>query len=144
MKALKFFMWLGVAGVASMLAFTAQGASEKNAVAERIKPVGEVCLQGEPCAAAAPAAAGGGAGRAGEQIYTTSCTSCHATGAAGAPKVGDTAAWGARLTERGGKDGLYKSAISGFKGMPAKGLCMDCSDAELKGAVDYMLSKSGK
>lgn len=105
-------------------------------------PAGQVCKQGEACAAA-PAAAAGGAAKSGEQVFNTACTSCHSTGAAGAPKVGDAAAWSARVGERT-KDGLYKSAIAGFKGMPAKGLCFACSDDELKGAVDYMLSKSGQ
>ena len=105
-------------------------------------PVGQACLQGQPCAAAVAASAGGGA-KTGEQVFNTACTSCHSTGAAGAPKVGDAAAWQPRLDARK-KDGLYKSAVAGFNGMPAKGLCFACSDDELKGAVDYMLSKSGK
>ena len=55
--------------------------------------------------------------------------------------MGDAAAWKPRLDAKG-KDGLYKSAVGGFNGMPAKGLCFACSDDELKGAVDYMLDKS--
>lgn len=107
---------------------------------ERLKPVGETCMAGDPCAAAV-AAAGGGEPRSGEVVYNTKCSACHATGAAGAPKYGDAAAWAPRLEERG-IEGLYTHAIDGFNGMPAKGLCMDCSDDEIKVAVDYMVDHS--
>ena len=112
----------------------------EDSAAANTAPVGQECMQGQPCAAAVAASAGGAA-KTGEQVFNTACTSCHSTGAAGAPKVGDAAAWQVRITARS-KDGLYKSAIGGFNGMPAKGLCFACSDDELKGAVDYMLSKS--
>ncbi|HSC74853.1 MAG TPA: c-type cytochrome [Pseudomonadales bacterium] len=128
-----------VASAAIAGIFSAQ--AEDNAAANTA-PVGQTCLQGQPCASAA-AASSGGAAKTGEQVFNTTCTSCHSTGAAGAPKVGDAAAWGPRFAAKG-KEGLYKSAENGFNGMPAKGLCFACSDDELKGAVDYMLSKIGK
>lgn len=112
-----------------------------DAVAERIKPVGEVCIQGEDCGAAvspaAGASAGGGEPRSGESVYNTACTACHGTGAGGAPKLGDAAAWVDRIAQ--GNDALYDHAINGFNGMPPKGLCMDCSDEELRLTVDYMV-----
>jgi cytochrome c5 len=115
-----------------------------DAVAERIKPVGEVCVQGEDCGAAvsasATAAAGGGEPRSGETVYNTACTACHGTGAGGAPILGDAAAWADRIAQ--GNDALYDHAINGLNGMPAKGLCMDCSDEEIKLAVDYMAAGS--
>ena len=126
-----------VASVAMAGIFSVQA---EDSTAVNTAPVGQTCLQGPPCASAAAASAGGGA-KTGEQVYNTACTSCHSTGAAGAPKVGDAAAWKPRLDAKG-KDGLYKSAVGGFNGMPAKGLCFACSDDELKGAVDYMLDKS--
>lgn len=128
--------------VASVVMTGIFSAQAEDSAAVNTAPVGQECLQGQPCASAAAASAGGGA-KTGEQVFNTACTSCHSTGAAGAPKVGDAAAWQPRLDARK-KDGLYKSAISGFNGMPAKGLCFACSDDELKGAVDYMLSKVGK
>lgn len=128
-----------VASVAMAGVFSAQA---EDSAAVNTAPVGQGCLQGQPCASAVAASAGGAA-KTGEQVFNTTCTSCHSTGAAGAPKVGDAAAWEPRLTERT-KEGLYKSAVGGFKGMPPKGLCFACSDDELKGAVDYMLSKIGK
>ena len=128
----------GLAAVLSALACGVYAANET--AADRTQPVGEVCMAGDPCAASAAPVAGGAA-RSGEQVYSTKCFTCHATGAAGAPKLGDAAVWKTRLSERG-KDGLYDSAINGFKAMPAKGLCMDCSDDEIKGAGDHMLSNS--
>ncbi|HRF87484.1 MAG TPA: c-type cytochrome [Pseudomonadales bacterium] len=115
--------------------------AEDKKVADNTAPVGQTCLQGQPCAAAA-AASSGGEPRTGEQVYNKSCTSCHTAGVAGAPKLGDAAAWSPRLAA--GKETLYKHAIGGVRAMPPKGLCMDCSNDELKGAVDYMLSKVGK
>ena len=112
-----------------------------DAVAERIKPVGEVCVQGEDCgaavSAAAGAAAGGGEPRSGESVYNSACTACHGTGAGGAPILGDAAAWADRIAQ--GNDALYDHAINGLNGMPAMGLCMDCSEEEIKLTVDYMV-----
>jgi len=112
-----------------------------DAVAERIKPVGEVCVQGEDCGAAAAAAGAAVAGsaepRSGESVYNSACTACHGTGAGGAPVVGDGAAWADRIAQ--GNDTLYDHAINGLNGMPAMGLCMDCSNDEIKLAVDYMV-----
>ncbi len=132
---------LCLAAVLAGCAFAAHSATET--AADRTKPVGDVCMAGDPCASAAVASASSGEPRSGEQVYSTKCFTCHATGAAGAPKIGDAAAWAPRLAERK-LEGLYTSAISGFKAMPAKGLCMDCSDDEIKHAVDHILEKSKK
>lgn len=74
--------------------------------------------------------------RTGEEVYQTKCSVCHATGAAGAPKFGDAAAWGTRIEK--GSDALYASALKGVNAMPPKGMCMDCTNDEIKAAVDYM------
>lgn len=107
---------------------------------ERLKPAGEVCMSGDPCAAAVVASASSDGPRSGEEVYSTKCSSCHATGAAGAPKFADAAAWAPRIGK--GNDTLYSNAIGGFNGMPAKGLCFDCSDDEIKAAVDHMVAGS--
>ena len=109
-------------------------------IAERIAPVGKTCMQGDECAAAAPAASASSGTRSGADVYNASCMTCHATGAAGAPKFGDAAAWGPRIDK--GIDTLYTHAINGFNAMPARGLCMDCSDDEVKAAVDHMVEGS--
>lgn len=114
----------------------------EDAISARLAPVGSVCVEGSDCAAATAASSAGSASgpRSGEEIYNAACTACHSTGAAGAPKLGDVAAWSARLSQ--GMDVLYRNAINGINGMPAKGLCMDCSDEELDATVDYMVEAS--
>lgn len=130
---------LGLAAALGGLALPFTATSET--LEDRIKPAGSLCMAGEACAAAVVATAGGGGARSGEEVYSTKCFTCHATGAAGAPKLGDAADWQARLDERG-LEGLYASAITGFQGMPAKGLCMDCTEEELKAAVDHIMEES--
>ncbi len=81
---------------------------------------------------------------AGEKTYKMACFACHGTGAAGSPKMGDKAAWTDRIAQ--GNDKLYEHAIKGYKGktgyMPPKGGRTDISDADVKAAVDYMVSNS--
>jgi len=72
----------------------------------------------------------------GKKVYDMTCLVCHAAGVAGAPKVGDKAAWTPRL--KTGIDTLYASAIKGKAAMPAKGGNTSLSDADVKAAVDYM------
>lgn len=76
----------------------------------------------------------------GEAVYKASCASCHATGVAGAPKLGDKNVWSARI--KNGKAALYQSALKGKNAMPAKGGNMNLSDADVKLAVDYMVVQS--
>jgi cytochrome c5 len=80
----------------------------------------------------------------GESTYKTACFACHATGAAGAPKLGDKAAWKDRIAK--GMDTLHKHALKGFTGkkgvMPPKGGRADLKDADVKAAVDYMVAQS--
>ncbi len=80
----------------------------------------------------------------GQKVYKTTCFACHMTGAAGAPKVGDTAAWAPRIAQ--GIDTLTEHAINGFKGstgfMPPRGGRGNLSDEEVKGAIEYMVSQS--
>lgn len=80
----------------------------------------------------------------GKAVYNDFCTSCHAAGIAGAPKIGDKDAWAQRIAK--GTDVLYKNSVNGFQGdagyMPAKGGNPDLTDAQVKSAVDYMISQS--
>jgi len=109
-------------------------------IEENIRPVGEVNVGSVPADSATATAAAAGP-RSGEQVYNASCMSCHAVGVANAPKLGDKAAWEPRAAK--GVDGLLATAISGLNAMPPKGTCAACSDDELKGAIEYMLSQSG-
>ncbi len=79
--------------------------------------------------------------KTGEQVVDAVCGACHKSGAAGAPKIGDKAAWAPRLGQ--GLDGLLKSAISGKNAMPAKGGNPNLSDLELGRAIVFMANQSG-
>lgn len=67
--------------------------------------------------------------------YERACLTCHATRSA-APLTGFAPAWQPRLAQ--GLNTLVTHAREGFKGMPAKGLCSDCSDADLLGLIVFM------
>ena len=120
----------------------AGGDARQARVEENIKPVGQVNVGSVPAPASGAAAETVAAGpRSGDQVYNASCLACHSTGVAGAPKLGDQAAWTARVAK--GLDGLLATAVSGINAMPPKGTCADCSDEELKAAIEYILSQSG-
>ena len=86
---------------------------------------------------AAPAAAPVATASAnGEALYKQACQVCHAAGVAGAPKLGDKAAWAARLPS--GIDALYASVAKGKGAMPPRGGAAQASDADLRAAVEYM------
>lgn len=76
----------------------------------------------------------------GEKIWLANCKVCHETGLAGAPVIGNHAAWVKRINR--GTDSLYEHAINGWGDMPARGGNTELSDSEVKQAVDYMISKS--
>jgi len=78
--------------------------------------------------------------RTGEELYKAKCFVCHMTGAAGAPKLEDKAAWAPRLAT--GMEALMTSVVNGKNAMPPKGTCTDCTDDELKAAVEYMTSQA--
>ena len=71
-----------------------------------------------------------------EERYNASCVFCHASGAAGAPKTGDEAAWAPRLEK--GMETLVKHTREGFNAMPPRGMCGDCSDDEYRALIEYM------
>lgn len=132
------------------------GQAQKTPFAEqeqlaRLQPVGQVQVAGEPGTAApqpapAPAAAAPAAPQAidGQAIYQSACFACHGTGAAGAPRTGDVAAWQPRLAK--GMDVLKDHALNGYTGeagiMPPKGGRTDLSDAEVVAALKYMVEQS--
>lgn len=76
----------------------------------------------------------------GEKVYKSLCFSCHDSGVAGSPKLGDKAAWAPRIAA--GMESVYAVSINGKGAMPAKGGNPALSDEEVKAAVDYMVSKS--
>ncbi len=76
----------------------------------------------------------------GKAVYQKTCSVCHATGLAGAPKIGDKAAWSVHTAE--GIEHLMHVAIHGEGGMPPKGGNPALSDEEVRAAVNYMLEQS--
>lgn len=132
---------LGVIAAAQAVELTDE---QRAAIEARIAPVGEVCLQGENCggAPAAMGAVGAVAVVDGEGTYNMACLACHASGAAGAPIVGDAGSWAPRIAK--GIDALYDSGINGVAGtgMMAKGGRADLSDEAVMAAVDFMVENS--
>lgn len=126
------------AAVLALWAVSAQAATNDE-IAERIKPVGEVCIQGEECkGVGAVAVTAGGGAKSADDVIAAHCGACHSAGVLGAPKIGDGADWKKRADEQGGLDGLLAKAISGINAMPPKGTCADCSDDELMSAIKKM------
>jgi len=77
--------------------------------------------------------------RSGAAVYNFSCINCHEYGMAGAPKTGDRAAWSARLAQ--GNDVLLAHVYEGYKGMPQRGTCTQCSREEVGNALAFMVSR---
>lgn len=92
-----------------------------------------------PEAAPVVAAAAGPDLAVGKSVYDNACFACHATGAAGAPKLGDKSLWAPRVAK--GMDALYASSLNGIGVMPPKGGRVDLSDADIKSAVAYMVEQ---
>lgn len=139
MKISKLMMGcLATLGLTTGLAF-AQDAQHE-AIAERLEPVGELCLQGEDCGTVAAASSdeGGDSGSIdGESIYSNVCSACHESGAAGAPVRGAEDAWSDRVEK--GFATLLDHSINGFNAMPARGGNPDLSDEEVEAATAYLL-----
>ena len=117
---------------------TQKAAVNGQQIAERIKPVGEVTLaSSNPVVNALIPAAHAAAD--GKSVYEKSCKLCHDAGVAGAPKMGDKAAWAPRL--KPGMDAVYANSLKGKGAMPPKGTYTG-PDADVKAAVDYMVKAS--
>jgi cytochrome c5 len=108
-------------------------------ITQEIKPVGQVAVAGASSAGGGAAATAGG-GMTGEQIVQKTCHACHGTGVAGAPKIGDHAAWAERY--KPGLAAMLKIAVHGKGAMPPRG-GGGYKDAEMVKAIVYMLGKSG-
>ena len=130
--------------VARAVAYMANqaGASFKEPEAQPAAPVQVAAAGSNPVVGAASAAstapAQAGDAAKGKSVFDSTCSVCHGAGIAGAPKAGDKAAWAPRLKQ--GIDALYKTALTGKDAMPPKGGNMSLADADVKAAVDYMVS----
>ncbi len=161
-------VFMAVLSMAGLL----QTAAHAQSAADNIRPVGRVCLAGQPCVGttamtamdvAPVAAATETAAPISEPVepepavpateaaataesdfdaaaaYQASCFACHGSDALGAPQPGDAAAWEERMAK--GMDRVMTNVINGFNTMPARGICMTCSDDDLRSIVDYMLAQ---
>ena len=99
------------------------------AVAARIQKVGSVEIKDANREA-----------RTGEDVFKAQCSACHATGAAGSPKFGDSAAWGPRIAK--GFDALMTSALKGKGNMGPQG-GGNFEDFEVGRGVAYMANAAG-
>ena len=106
-------------------------------VAMRLQPV--ISLDEMRSSMTVASAAGDTADKSPDQLYQGACLACHSTGAAGAPKIGDAAAWTARLAK--GLDSLVTSAINGIGAMPPRG-GSQYNDDQVRATVEYILSES--
>jgi cytochrome c5 len=79
----------------------------------------------------------GPVGRSGEVVYNQGCAACHDAGLAGAPMFANQDQWTDRTSK--GLEVLTANAYNGYNAMPAKGMCMDCSELEIERSVQYML-----
>ncbi len=79
--------------------------------------------------------------RTGEEIVKQQCSKCHGTGAHGAPRIDDRAAWVPRM--KNGLDATVRSAIRGHGEMPARGGMANLTDSELRSAIVYMFNTAG-
>ena len=140
---------LGLARVISGRSFQAHLKDDpvyQRELLSRIEPVARVAVAGQDNSALEPpapeAAPGAAADLGGEEVFNQACVACHGAGIAGAPKLGDKAAWTPRLAQ--GEDTLHKHALEGYQGkagfMPPKGGRTDLSDQSVKNAVDYMVA----
>ncbi|KND57957.1 Cytochrome c5 [Candidatus Burkholderia verschuerenii] len=113
---------------------TGAGTDIEQSVAERVAPAAQVDI----CDANAPRVY-----KTGEEVFKAVCSTCHASGAAGAPKFGDSGAWAPRISE--GYDTLLHNALNGKGAMPVRGGTNpdDYSDFEIARAVVYMANHGG-
>lgn len=122
----------GVKGAEDGAQTTISGLSEDDrarGVAQRLQKVGSIEIRDANRAL-----------KTGEEVFKAQCTACHTAGVAGAPKFGDTAAWGARIAT--GYEALLNSALKGKNAMGAQG-GGDFDDLEIGRAVVYMANAGG-
>ena len=106
-------------------------------VAMRLQPV--VSLDKMRSSMTVASAGGDAADKSPDQLYQSACLACHTTGAAGAPKIGDAAAWESRLGK--GLEALISSAINGIGAMPPRG-GSQLSDDQIRATIEYILAES--
>ena len=129
---------------------TRDAGEDQTAVADRIRPFGQIYLPGEEQQAAAPMVetaeepAPVVTAMSGPQVYNAACLACHGAGIGGSPILGDPSMWAPRIAQ--GINVLNEHAVNGYTGsagyMPPKGGRIDLSDQEIRDAVEYMAAEA--
>ena len=142
---LGLFMRIGLFSLLVLLSMPLYAISDfdRDQIQQRISPVGSVHVQKPvqstnsvlPVPQVAAVAVKKDPGQA---TYEQYCVVCHRDGIAGAPKFHDSTDWKPRLAKQS-IDFLTATAIKGLNAMPAKGTCQECSDADIKAAIEYMV-----
>lgn len=137
-----FFLLL----IFSPLSMYATNDEDREQIQQRIKPIGQVRVekQTEQAKASSPVTteknsfAAVTTNSSGQAIYEKHCIVCHRDGIAGAPKFRDETSWAPRLA-KSNIDALVSIANKGMNAMPPKGTCQECSDSDIKAAINYMV-----
>lgn len=115
---------------------------DRQQIQQRIQPVGSVRIQEHDRGLDVKTTQATEEQKApGQARYEQYCIICHRDGLAGAPKFRDVSDWKSR-TEGKTLDDLLAAALKGLNAMPPKGTCAECSDADLKAIIQYMLPQS--
>jgi cytochrome c5 len=108
------------------------------ALENRIAPIGKVKLSSSASKASSLTTSNIKA-HLGKTLFKSKCALCHSHGLAGAPRLGNKADWEPRIKKRFSL--LLKHASTGYRAMPPKGACLECSVADLGAAINYMLEQ---
>lgn len=105
-------------------------------IQSRIEPMSSIRISGQVTQTASSA---NKKSLSNKELYNKYCTLCHSAGVAGAPRLGNKADWTPRIKK--GLATLKKHALSGYKAMPAKGTCMECSSKQIVSLIQFMIDK---
>jgi len=124
------------------LTIKAFATSNRQQIEARIKPIGQVWVENKdiPSATTKSGETASENEDSGKAIYERACSVCHRDGVAGAPKFRNETDWKPRLDKKTIEE-LVASAIKGLNAMPIKGTCVECTDEELKNAIQFMLPR---
>ncbi len=109
------------------------------ALEERIAPIGKIKLATSEEIDQSPLTATHKDIHLGKTIFESKCVLCHKKGIAGAPRLGNQSDWAPRIKKNFSV--LLKHATTGYRAMPPKGACLECSISDLETAIHYMLEQ---
>ncbi len=130
-----FFIFLASLGTSAYADFFDESAI---ALENRIAPIGKVKLSSSTSSISSLTTSNIKA-HLGKTLFKSKCALCHSHGLAGAPRLGNKADWQPRIKKKFSL--LLKHATTGYRAMPPKGACLECSVADLEAAIHYMLEQ---